>query len=52
MLSTCHQTNMVDTGKTDADGIAVRKPDLIKEYNLHMGGVDRVDRIKNLHFEY
>jgi len=44
MLSTCHQTNMVDTGKTDADGIAVRKPDLIKEYNLHMGGVDRVDQ--------
>ena len=44
MLSTCSQTNQVDTGKTDADGNAVRKPALIREYNLHMGGTDRVDQ--------
>ena len=42
MLSTCSQTNLVETGKTDVDGNAVRKPTLIREYNLHMGGVDRV----------
>ena len=30
--------------KTDADGNVVRKPFLIREYNLHMGGVDCVDQ--------
>ena len=44
MLSTCSQTNLVDTWKTDADGNAVRKPALIREYNLHMGDVDHVDQ--------
>ena len=44
MFSTCSQTNLVDTGKTDADGNAVRKPTLIREYDLHMGGVDHVDQ--------
>ena len=44
MLSMGSQTNLVGTGKTDADRNAVRKPTLIREYNLHMGGADRVDQ--------
>ena len=44
MLSMFSQTNLLDTGKTDADGNAARKPALIREYNLHMGGVDSVDQ--------
>ena len=44
MLSMFSQTNLLDTGKTDADGNAARKPALIREYNLHMGGVDPVDQ--------
>ena len=44
MLSMCSQTNLVDTGETDADGNAVRKTTLIREYSLHMGGADHVDQ--------
>ena len=44
MLSTCHQTNLVPTGKNDKDGNTVVKPALIRKYNLHMGWVDRVDQ--------
>ena len=44
MLSTCHQTNLVPTGKSEKDRNAVVKPSLIREYNLHMGGVDRIDQ--------
>ena len=31
-------------GKTDKDGNPIIKPALIKAYNHHMGGVDRVDQ--------
>ena len=44
MLSTVHNSAMVDTGKTDKDGNPIIKPALIKAYNHHMGGVDRVDQ--------
>ena len=44
MLSTAHPSTIVETGKTDRDGNMVMKPRLITEYNLHMGGVDRVDQ--------
>ena len=44
MLSTCRQTNLVDAEKTDADGNAVTKTALIREYNLHIGGVDHADQ--------
>ena len=44
MLSTSHQTNLVSTGKNSKDGNAVVKPTLIREYNLHMGGVDHIDQ--------
>ena len=30
--------------KTDKDGNHVIKPSMIKSYNIHMGGVDRVDQ--------
>ena len=43
MLSTAHPSTIVKTRKTDRDGNMVMKPRLITEYNLHMGGVDRVD---------
>ena len=33
MLSMCSQTNLVDTGKTDADGNAVRNPPLSENTN-------------------
>ena len=35
--------SMVDTGKANKDGNQVIKPAMIKAYNQHMGGVDRVD---------
>ena len=44
MFSTCHQTNLVPSGKNDKDGNAVVKPALIREYNLHMGRVDHINQ--------
>ena len=44
MLSTCHQTNLVPTGKNGKGRNAFVKPAFIREYNLHMGGVDHVDQ--------
>ena len=44
MLSTCSQTNLIDTGKTYIDGNAVRILALIREYDLHMGSLDCVDQ--------
>ena len=38
MLWTCHQTNLVPTGKNGKDKNAVMKPALIREHNLHMSG--------------
>ena len=44
MLSTCHNATMEDTGKEDREGNPVLKPGIVKSYNSHMGGVDRVDQ--------
>ena len=35
---------MILTGKTDNAGNPEKKPGLIRAYNQHMGGVDRVDQ--------
>ena len=42
MLSTYHEANIVDTGKTDKNGNLVCKPAILAGYNAHMGGVDKV----------
>ena len=44
MLLTAHPAEMNATGKNDREGTAVHKPTMIRAYNLHMGGVDRVDQ--------
>ena len=44
MLSNCHDTSMILTGKTDNTGNPEKNPALIRAYNQHMGGVDRVDQ--------
>ena len=45
MLSTCHDTTIVDTGKkAHPSGDPIMKPAIISSYNSHMGGVDRVDQ--------
>ena len=44
MLSTAHPAEMNATGKNDREGNAVHKPTMIRAYNVHMGGVDRVDQ--------
>lgn len=43
MLSTCHKSAMIEVNK-DRDGNSVFKPVIVKSYNTHMGGVDRVDQ--------
>ena len=35
---------MVDTGKKDRDDNTIFKPSMVKDYNSHMGGVDKVDQ--------
>ena len=44
MLSTCHSAKMIDTGKTYANDSVIYKPSVVRSYNSHMGGVDRVDQ--------
>ena len=44
MLSTCHQPSSIDTNRTQMNGDAIIKPEAVWNYNLHMGGVDRVDQ--------
>ena len=44
MLSNCHDTSMILTRKTDNTGNPEKNPALIRAYNQHMGGVDRVDQ--------
>ena len=45
MLSTWHTSEMVSTGKTNADGNPIVKPSCVISYNQDMGGVDRSDQI-------
>ncbi|XP_065650310.1 piggyBac transposable element-derived protein 4-like [Hydra vulgaris] len=42
-LSTYYNPVMVETGKSDKNGNIILKPSMVKSYNEHMGGVDRVD---------
>ena len=44
MLSTCHQPNMEKVDAFHNQQLDVYKPASIKAYNVHMGGVDRVDQ--------
>ena len=45
MLSTCHATTIVDTGKkAHPGGNPIMNPAIISSCNSHMGGVDRVDQ--------
>lgn len=41
MLSTLHNSAMVETGKTDKDGNPITKPAMIKAYNQHMDKKDQ-----------
>ena len=44
MLTTCHQPTMLQVDAYHPEGHAVFKPETIKAYNHHMGGVDMVDQ--------
>ena len=44
MLSTCHSTHIVYTGKSNKDGNCIMKPAIARSYNQHMRGVDCVDQ--------
>ena len=44
VLSSYYNPLMIDTGKTDKSGNSIIKLSIIKHYNTHMGGVDRVDQ--------
>ena len=44
MLSSLHNASMANTGKTDKDGNPIIELAMIKAYNHHMSGVDRVDQ--------
>ena len=45
MLSTWHTSEMVPTGKTNADGNPIVKPSCVISNNQGMGGVDCSDQI-------
>ena len=45
MMSSMHKAEMADTGKRDRQGVVIRKPSVICDYNKHMGGVDRNDEL-------
>ena len=44
LLSNCHDTSTILTGKIDNAGNTPKKIALIRPYNQHMGGVHRVDQ--------
>ena len=45
MLSTKHNSEMLDTGKKNREGNAIIKPACVVAYNHGMGGVDRSDQL-------
>lgn len=48
MISTIHNANVVNTGKTDRKtGCPIQKPKSIIEYNQHMKGVNNTDQFLN-----
>ena len=44
MLSTYNQPNLVPICQKYNEGNYILKPTVVREYNLHMGGVDRIDQ--------
>ena len=44
MLSKCHQPTMVNIANRREGEPVVQKSYAVKQYNLHMGGVDNVDQ--------
>ena len=44
MFSSYNQPNFLQTGQKDRDGNDITKPAIVHEYNLHMGGLDRIDQ--------
>ena len=42
MLSTCHAPSTMDTGKKNSAGNMIMIPQMVRGYNIHMGGVNRV----------
>jgi len=47
MLSTCHNLNMVDTGKKNRKNEAVVKPKIIIDYNAGKAGIDLSDQLSS-----
>lgn len=47
MLSTCHNLNMVDTGKKNRKNEAVVKPIIIIDYNTGKAGIDLSDQLSS-----
>jgi len=46
MLSTIHDASIVDTGKVDkTTDQPISKPKVILDYNMYMGGVDKLDQM-------
>ena len=51
MLSTTHFPGMVDTGKKGRGGNTVYKPSVIKNYYVHIGGINRAyQQLHSFHF--
>ena len=44
VLSTIHRNQVKDTRKTNRAGEPIKKPSCVMDYNLHMGGVDKIDQ--------
>lgn len=42
MLSACHAPSTMDTGKKNSAGNMIMIPQMVRGYNIHMGGVNRV----------
>ena len=42
MLSTCHAPSTMDTGKKNSAGNMIMIPQMVRGYNIHMGGVNHV----------
>ncbi|KAK9700714.1 Transposase IS4 [Popillia japonica] len=45
MLTTLHTNKIVDTGKKNRQGEAIKKPECVKCYNQNMGSVDKIDML-------
>ena len=43
LLSTVHNPEKIPTVKKDKEGNPLMKPKLVVDYNITMGGIDRLD---------